>query len=85
MAIDQEYYFALPRRELVHRTRIRSSQEVLKSHFCNDKRLSLYKRGSAPATLARTAASWFMPIRQCTHLELIGTDLSPSIGLWTCW
>lgn len=44
MAIDQEYYFALPRRELVHRTRIRSSQEVLKSHFCNDKRLSLYKR-----------------------------------------
>jgi hypothetical protein len=45
MAIDQEDYFALERRELVHRTRIRSSQEVLKSHFRNDKRLSPYKRG----------------------------------------
>jgi hypothetical protein len=33
MAIDQEDYFALARRELVHRTGIRSSQEILKSHF----------------------------------------------------
>jgi hypothetical protein len=39
-----EDYFALARRELAHRTRMRSSQEVLSPIFGNDERMSPYKR-----------------------------------------